>query len=489
MASKWRGREWAVLATLSLGFFMTLLDLTIVNVAIPAMRRGLHASLPQIGWVINAYIIVLAVLMITAGRLGDLRGRRNLFIAGVTIFTLASAASGLAQTAPELITARAVQGLGAALLLPQTMAVIIATFPASRRGAAMGIWGGVAGLATIAGPTIGGMLVTWLGWRWIFFVNLPVGAATVVAAVAILPEVRTGRRQALDLPGVLLASAALVAITYGLIEGQTYHWGRVASFVSIPLIIGAGVVLLATFVAVQARRQQREPLLPFVLFRDRNYALMSAANVIVSVGLIGMALPLTLYLQSGLGLSPLAAGLTMAPASLVSGLTAPFAGRLADRGGKYLLMSGMALYAAGLVILVSLAGPASHWYDLLPGFLVAGLGVGCTMSPMQVNATRNVNPRLAGAAAGVLNTIRQTGSALGSAVVLAVLQNRLAARVGYVSAMRAAIAVPVIALLIGAALCVVLQPPRSRSGAAVSGPASPPEHADASGAHSAARSA
>jgi EmrB/QacA subfamily drug resistance transporter len=485
MASKWRGREWAVLATLSLGFFMTLLDLTIVNVAIPAMRRGLHASLPQIGWVINAYIIVLAALMITAGRLGDLRGRRNLFIAGVTVFTLASAASGLAQSAPELIAARAVQGLGSALLLPQTMAVIIATFPASRRGAAMGIWGGVAGLATIAGPTIGGMLVTWLGWRWIFFVNLPIGVVTVIAAVVILPEVRTGRRQALDLPGVLLASAALVAITYGLIEGQTYHWGRVASFVSIPLIIGAGVVLLAAFVAVQARRQQSEPLLPFVLFRDRNYALMSAANVIVSVGLIGMALPLTLYLQSGLGFSPLAAGLTMAPASLVSGLTAPFAGRLADRGGKYLLMSGMTLYAAGLVILASLAGPASHWYDLLPGFLVAGLGVGCTMSPMQVNATRNVDPRLAGAAAGVLNTIRQTGSALGSALVLAVLQTRLADRVSYVGAMRAAIAVPVIALLIGAALCAALQPPRSQSGAAV-GPA---EHADVSGAHSAARSA
>jgi EmrB/QacA subfamily drug resistance transporter len=485
MASKWRGREWAVLATLSLGFFMTLLDLTIVNVAIPAMRRGLHASLPQVGWVINAYIIVLAALMITAGRLGDLRGRRNLFIAGVTVFTLASAASGLAQSAPELIAARAVQGLGSALLLPQTMAVIIATFPASRRGAAMGIWGGVAGLATIAGPTIGGMLVTWLGWRWIFFVNLPIGVVTVIAAVVILPEVRTGRRQALDLPGVLLASAALVAITYGLIEGQTYHWGRVASFVSIPLIIGAGVVLLAAFVAVQARRQQSEPLLPFVLFRDRNYALMSAANVIVSVGLIGMALPLTLYLQSGLGFSPLAAGLTMAPASLMSGLTAPFAGRLADRGGKYLLMSGMTLYAAGLVILASLAGPASHWYDLLPGFLVAGLGVGCTMSPMQVNATRNVDPRLAGAAAGVLNTIRQTGSALGSALVLAVLQTRLAAHVSYVGAMRAAIAVPVIALLIGAALCLALQPPRSRFSATV-GPA---EHADASGANSAARSA
>ena len=198
---KWRGNEWAILVTLSLGFFMTLLDLTIVNIAIPAMRRGLHASLPQIGWVINAYIIVLAVLMITAGRLGDLRGRRSLFIAGVIVFTLASAASGISQTAAELIAARAVQGLGAALLLPQTMAMIIATFPASRRGAAMGIWGGVAGLATIAGPTVGGVLVTYLGWRWIFFVNLPVGVVTVVLAALLLPEVRTGGGSRSTCPG------------------------------------------------------------------------------------------------------------------------------------------------------------------------------------------------------------------------------------------------------------------------------------------------
>ena len=459
---KWHGNEWAILATLSLGFFMTLLDLTIVNIAIPAMRRGLHASLPQIGWVINAYIIVLAALMITAGRLGDLRGRRSLFIVGVVVFTLASAASGVSQTAAELIAARAVQGLGAALLLPQTMAMIIATFPASRRGAAMGIWGGVAGLATIAGPTVGGVLVTYLGWRWIFFVNLPVGVVTVVLAALILPEVRTGRRQPLDLPGVLLVSGALVAITYGLIEGQTYDWSRVTSFVTIPLILGVGVALLGVFGLVQARRQDRAPLLPFVLFRDRNYALMSAANVIVSIGLIGMALPLTLYLQTQLGFSPLKAGLTMAPSSLVSGLVAPFAGRLADRGGKYLLMCGLTLYAAGLVTIVAVAGPASRWYDLLPGFLVAGLGVGCTMSPMQTIATRNVDPRLAGAASGVLNTFRQTGSALGSAVVLAVLQNRLAAGHGFVGAMRYAIAVPVTALLIGALLCLALQPPRSQ---------------------------
>ncbi len=455
--AKSRRNEWAVLLTLSLGFFMTLLDLTIVNIAIPDMRRGLHASLAEIGWVINAYIIVLAVLMITSGRLGDLRGRKNLFLVGITVFTLASAASGLSQNGTELIAARAVQGLGAALLLPQTMAIIIAIFPGNQRGKALGVWGAVAGLATIAGPTVGGMLVTWLGWQWIFFVNVPVGVIALLLAVVILPDVRGGHRQRLDFGGVLIASVALVAITFGLVEGQAYRWGSVWKFVSIPLIIGFGLELMAIFVFVQGRRQNRQPLLPFSLFRDRNYALMSVANVIVSVGLVGMALPLTIFLQSVLGFSPIKAGLTMAPSALMSGLTAPFAGRLADRGGKYLVMCGFLLYAAGLGIIVTAARNAMHWYDLTPGYLVAGLGIGCTISPMQTIATRNVDARLAGAASGVMNTFRQTGSALGSAVVLAVLQNRLAGGASYITSMRFAIAVPGVSLLVAGLLCLGIQ--------------------------------
>jgi MFS family permease len=249
-------------------------------------------------------------------------------------------------------------------------------------------------------------------------------------------------------------------VTYGLIEGQSYNWGTVWSFISIPLIIGVGVALLVLFVLVQARRQDREPLLPFSLFRDRNYALMGAGNAIISIGFIAMALPLTIYLQSVLGFSPIKAGLTMAPASLVSGFTAPFAGRLADRGGKYLLMGGFLLFAAGLAVTVEVAGPTSHWYDLLPGYLIIGLGVGCTMSPMQTIATRNVDPRMAGAASGVLNTVRQTGSALGSAVVLAVLQNRVAAHDSFVTAMRAAIAAPIAVLILAALLCLAIQPAR-----------------------------
>jgi EmrB/QacA subfamily drug resistance transporter len=322
----------------------------------------------------------------------------------------------------------------------------------------MGIWGGIAGLATIAGPTAGGVIVGGLGWRWIFFVNLPIGVFTIILAAIVLPEVKATRRQRLDPLGVLLASASLVAITFGLVEGQQYDWGTVWSFVSIPLVIAVGVVLLAIFLLIQARRQDRDPLVPFGLFADRNYALMSVANLLVSIGLVGMALPLTVYLQTALGFSPLKAGLTMAPASLVSGIVAPFAGRLADKGGRYLIACGFALYAVGLAVIAAAAGPASTWQDLLPGFLLAGVGTGCTMSPMQAIATRNVPLQLAGGASGVLNTLRQTGAALGAALVLAVLQSGLSTGHGFVSAMRAAIAVPIGALLIGAALALALRP-------------------------------
>ncbi len=214
--SKWRGNPWAILLTLSLGFFMTLLDLTIVNIAIPSMTDKLHASLDEVLWVVNAYVLVLAVLLITAGRLGDLWGKKNLFIAGVALFTVASLACGIAQDPTQLIAARALQGLGAALLMPQTMSIIIGVFPPERRGAALGVGGAVAGVSTIAGPTIGGLLVTSLDWRWIFFVNLPIGILVLAMAVPILPGRTPGVRHRFDLVGVLLASAALFCLTFAL---------------------------------------------------------------------------------------------------------------------------------------------------------------------------------------------------------------------------------------------------------------------------------
>jgi EmrB/QacA subfamily drug resistance transporter len=423
---KLHGNPWAVLVVVSLGFFMTLLDLTIVNIAIPNMILKLHASLDDVLWVLNAYALVLAVLVITAGRLGDLIGPRTMFVAGIAVFTAASAACGFAPDAAWLIAFRAVQGLGAAMLMPQTLALVTMTFPADRRGAAFGVWGAVAGLATIAGPTLGGLLVTAFDWRWIFFVNLPIGAAVLAVTFFIIPGFQPGRRHRFDILGVGLASLALLAICYGLVEGQRYNWSTVTSFISIPLIIGVGVVLLCVFLLVQKLRQDREPLVPFVLFRSRNFTLMNWVSGTLSIGMLGIFLPLTIYLQSALGFSALKAGLTLAPSSLVMIILAPIFGRLTDKiGGKYILLTGLTLFAVGMGWVVLIATAHSTWYDFLAPLIVAGLGMGGTFAPMTTTAMRDVDPRMAGAASGVLNTTRQVGSVIGTAAVGALLQNRL----------------------------------------------------------------
>src|SRR5580658_1880060 len=213
-----RGNPWAVLIVVSLGFFMTLLDLTIVNIAIPNMILKLHASLDDVLWVINAYALVLAVLLITAGRLGDLLGQRTVFFAGIALFTAASVACGLAPTAGWLIAFRAVQGLGAAALMPQTLAILTMVFPPERRGAAFGIWGAVAGVATVAGPTLGGLLVTAFDWRYIFFINVPIGVIVLALTMVLIPDLRTGRKHSFDVAGTVLASGGLLAICYALVE-------------------------------------------------------------------------------------------------------------------------------------------------------------------------------------------------------------------------------------------------------------------------------
>jgi EmrB/QacA subfamily drug resistance transporter len=423
---KFHANPWAVLIVVSLGFFMTLLDLTIVNIAIPNLITNLHASLDDVLWVINAYALVLAVLVITAGRLGDLIGPRIMFSSGIAVFTAASAACGLAPSPGWLIGFRAVQGLGAAMLMPQTLTIITNTFPPERRGAAFGVWGAVAGVATIAGPTLGGLLVTAFDWRWIFYVNLPIGVIVLLITPVIIPDLRLGRRHRIDIPGVLLASAALLAICYGLVEGQKYNWGTITGFISIPLVLGLGVVLLIAFLLVQKLTQEKEPLVPFAVFRDRNYSVVNWVSFVLAIGMMGIFLPLTIYFQSVLGFSALKAGLTMAPASLMSMFVAPVAGRMTDKiGGKFILMSGLILFGIGMGWLALIADPASSWSAFLAPLIVAGFGMGCIFAPMVTVAMRNIEPRMAGAASGVLNTIRQVGLVIGTAAVGALLQNRL----------------------------------------------------------------
>jgi EmrB/QacA subfamily drug resistance transporter len=431
--NKLRGNPWVVLAVLSLGFFMTLLDLTIVNIAIPDMVARLDASLDQILWITNAYTLALAVLMITSGRLGDLRGKKNLFVGGVVVFTLASLACGLARDPAQLIAFRAVQGVGAAMLLPQTLSLVVDVFPPGKRGAALGVWGVVAGVSGAAGPTVGGLLVTRLDWRWIFFVNVPLGVLTVVGALMWLPRPSRSVRHRFDVLGVVLSSVALFLLCFGLIEGQKYDWNG-----WILAAIGASVVVAAVFLVHQKGQQGDEPLVPFSLFRDRNFTLMNVVGIAISFGIVGLFLPITVYLQSVLGYSAQKAGLVLLPLSVGTFVMAGPAGVLAEKlGGRWILMAGLLSFGGGLAWITAVAEVGGSWTALAAPLFLMGMGAGCTFAPMASEVMRNVPPRLTGAASGVNNALRQIGSVLAGAVIGAVLQGRLASSLKEQAAQRA----------------------------------------------------
>jgi EmrB/QacA subfamily drug resistance transporter len=418
---------WLALAVLALGLFMTLLDLTIVNVAIPSIVDDLHASLDQILWVLNGYSLVYAVLLITSGRLGDIFGPRNMFAAGVVVFTVASAFSGLAHDPTQLILARGAQGFGAAMLAPQGLPIMTTIFPPERRGGVFAIYGSLAGLAVLLGPVVGGFIVTHFGWRWIFYVNLPIGLVTFLLALAFVPDLRPGRRHRLDFTGVALASAGLLGVVFGLIEGQRYEWGKVWSWITIPGIIAAGVLTLAVFVIVQWRRQDKEPLLPFAVFKDRNYTLMTLVMMAMGFAIVGVFLPLTIYYQSVLGLSAFEAGLAIAPQPLAMILLSGGAAALAARYAKYILIAGLTLFAIGIAYIAWTAQVGSNRWSFLPGLVIAGVGMAGIWTPVFSLATRDLQPRLAGVASGVISTVQELGAVIGSASIGALLQNQLAA--------------------------------------------------------------
>jgi EmrB/QacA subfamily drug resistance transporter len=417
----------AALAVLALGVFMTLLDLTIVNIAIPSILVGLHASLDQALWVLNAYSLLYAVLLITSARLGDIYGPRKLFAAGIVVFTLASGFSALAQDSAQLIASRALQGMGAALLAPQSLPLMLSLFTVEKRGGVFAIYATLAGLAVVAGPTVGGLLVTHFGWRSIFTVNIPVGAIAFALAMLVVPDLRPGRPHRLDLFGVGLLTAGLLGVIYGLIEGQRYDWGAVTGFIAIPEIIGAGIVLLVAFVLYQARRQSAEPLLQFIVFRDRNFTLMALVMAAMGFAILGLYLPLTIYLQSVLGLSAIDAGLTIAIQPVAMIVSSGIAGGLTHRvQGKCLLIPGLLGLAVGSGYIDLAAQADSGRWVFTPGLIASGLGMGFIWTPAFNIATRDLPVHLAGIASGVMNTTQELGGVLASAVVGALLQNRLA---------------------------------------------------------------
>jgi EmrB/QacA subfamily drug resistance transporter len=428
---------WLVLIVLTLGFFMILLDTTIVTIAIPHVESGLHATFDEILWILNAYTLVYAVLLLTAGRLGDMFGPRRLFIIGLFVFTAASAACGLSRTADQLILFRIIQAAGGALLTPQTLGMLPKIFPPEQRGAAFGIWGAVSGIAAVIGPTLGGFLTTTVGWQAIFYVNIPVGICTIVAAFLLMPEAAAAKRQRLDYLGTVLVSGGLFLVIFGLIEGQKYSWGPIWSAASFS--IGAtrwsifsvysailyGVVLLLLFFWYEQRVDQ--PLMPLSIFSDRNFSVANVIGVALSFAMAGLFIPLTIFLESVEGFTAVHAGLTLIPMSLGILVAAPISGRLSDKiNGKFIVMFGLAVAAIGFLLIVSvLSLNDSSWTFTLP-LAVGGIGMGCTFAPLTALAMRDIDVRLSGVGSGVFTTLRQVGMAIGSAVVGAILANSVA---------------------------------------------------------------
>lgn len=436
-------RPWLALIVLCLGTFAILLDSTIVNVALPSVITGLHASLDQALWVVNAYLLVFAALLILASRLGDLFGPRRMFVVGLALFAVASAACGAAQSPNQLIAARVVQGIGAAALAPQAMVIIRAVFDTDKMGAAFGVYSSMVGLAAVAGPTVGGLLTTYLSWRWVFYVNLPIAAVGIALSYPFVPEIKTGRRHRLDLVGVLLASTGLGALCYGVIEGQRYAWGTVRYGITIPEILVAGMTLVAGFLAWE--RRHPEPLVPLYLFRKPTFAVLIALSLTVQFALQSMLLVNSINLQSALGFTAVHAGLTGLPLTLAMVSLAPFAGRLTDRArGRYVLMAGLAVYAAGIAGVAAVASPDATSLTFAPVLLIAGVGMGAIFAPLATMTMRAVPPEMAGAASGLQNTGRQLGATLGGAVSGAVLASRLGSDLG-ARAVTAARSLPVAA--------------------------------------------
>ncbi|WP_052441269.1 MFS transporter [Streptacidiphilus anmyonensis] len=452
--SRLRGNPWATLVVLSLGYFMTLLDSTMVTIAIPGMMGSLHAALPQVLWALNGYIITVTVLLITAGRLGDRYGPRRMFVVGVLLFTVASLLCGLATVTGVLVGARVLQGVGAALLMPQSLTLIVASFPRERRGTALGVWGAIGGVASVLGPSLGGLLIDAAGWRWIFLINLPIGVLVVVAGLTIIPDLRTGRQHSLDLIGVGLASVALACFAYTVTNGADQHWGPV-----VWALLLAAALLGVGFAARQRRRQDRDPLVPFALLRIRSYTVMLGIAAAITGATFAITVVAVLYSQSVLGLSPFRAGVILAPASATSMLVAFYAGRLADRiEGRHILLTGMVVQAAGIVWTALLMTGSVHWTAFLAPMAVIGIGNGCSIAPRTTVAMSEVPAELTGAASGILETVRQAGAMVFTAGVVALTQGLHSVVGGTGPALRAAAVLPVAALAVGAAACLALSP-------------------------------
>ena len=409
-------RKWWTLGAVSIGLFMIMLDNTVVNVALPSIERDLGMSLSQLEWVVTGYALTFAALLLTGGKLADMFGRRLVFVAGLVVFTVASLACGLAGGADVLIGARIVQGIGAALMNPATLSIITATFPPRQRGTAIGIWAGVSALALAIGPLVGGLLSEHVDWSWIFFVNVPVGIVAIVAAFAFIDESRdTSQNQRPDVPGLVTSAVGLFALTYALIEANNHGWGSAR-------ILGAfalAAVSLVAFVVLELR--QRRPMLDLTLFRNPTFSGANVAMLLVALAMFGVFFYVSLYVQQILGYSPVEAGASFLPATVLIAVLSPQVGRLVDRvGSRWLTGAGMTSLALSL-LLYSRLDTGSSYADILPGLVLMGVGMALVMTPTTAAAMSSVPRDQAGVGSAVLNSMRQVGGSLGIAITGAIV--------------------------------------------------------------------
>lgn len=407
-----------------LGFFMILVDSTIVSVAIPAISDGLEASYNEVLWVNSAYLLAYAVPLLITGRLGDRFGPRTIYLIGLTIFTVSSLACGLAGSSAALIAARAFQGLGGALVTPQTMSVMIRTFAPKERGGAMGVWGATAGLATVTGPLLGGVLVDAAGWPWIFYVNVPIGIIGLILAWIFVPKLEQNNRH-FDWPGVVLSALGMFCLVFGVQEAQHFGWDwRVWT------LLVVGVVAMVFFFRWQSR-QSTNALVPLALFDDRNFSLAAFTISTVGFAVSTYVIPWMIYIQTVGELSPTHAALLILPSGLVSGVLSPYIGRLTNtHDPKPFAIAGMTLAALsiGATALITTPGVDPNWMYAIS--VIYGVANSMMWGPLSMIATRNLDPKLAGAGSSVYNTTRQIGAVIGSAAIAAMMSAQLDSRLG-----------------------------------------------------------
>jgi EmrB/QacA subfamily drug resistance transporter len=409
-----RRRTLLTFLATSIALFMVSLDNLVVTTALPVIRADLHANLAQLEWTVNAYTLTFAVLLLTGAALGDRFGRKRLFTIGVAVFTAGSALAALSPNGDVLVMARAVQGLGAAIVMPLTLTILSSAVPAERRGLALGLWGGISGLAIAVGPLVGGAIVDGLDWHWIFWLNVPVGIALVPFAILALRESR-GPDAALDLPGLALVSGGLFALVWALIHGNGDGWtsaGILAAF-------AAAAVLLPLFLVRQARADR--PMLPLRFFRSRAFSAANGVSFLMSFGVFGAIFLLAQFFQLVQGYSPFDAGLRTLPWTGMPILVAPLAGILSDRiGSRPPLVVGMALMAAGLGWFAAASSPTTPYLELVPALVISGVGMSLFFAPTANLVLSSVRPEEEGLASGANNTIREVGGVFGVAILASV---------------------------------------------------------------------